>query len=230
MQNNQEANQLSCINDEEQALLYERTPTPLCRICYESEGELLKACDCSGTQGLVHRKCLKRWITDYAIDKDHCEICKQEWQIDLYTKREKCWKRFKPGLILFSFYLNILFTLILFDTTVRMPLSWSSFTIWMFTYGILGTCNTMTNYNIYINWFKFTSSSLWMTGLFVYLIQTDSFQDNRWKSPDENMNNRWDYETFNEPLWFITIIDISLWVAKAFIHRINILLRQDEEL
>ena len=69
-----------------------------------------------------------------------------------------------------------------------------------------------------------------MTGLFVYLIQTDSFQDNRWKTPDENMNNRWDYETFNEPLWFITIIDISLWVAKAFIHRINILLRQDEEL
>ena len=227
MQNNQEANQLSSINDEEQALLYERTPTPLCRICYESEGDLLKACHCSGTQGLVHRKCLKRWITDYAIDKERCEICKQKWQIDLYTRREKCWKRFKPGLILFSFYLNILFTLILFDSIVRMPLSWSFFIIWAFTYGILGLYNSMMN-NMYINWIKFTSSSLWLTGLFVYSIQSDSSQY-EWKRQEDNKKYRWDYETINEPLWYITTIDLSLWIAKIFIHRINILLHRDEE-
>ncbi len=229
MSNTLEVNQLPSVNDEEQALLYERTPTPLCRICYESEGELLKACDCSGTQGLIHRKCLKRWINDYAIDKERCEICKKQWEIDLYTRKEKCWKRIKPGIILFSFYINILFTLVLFDSTVRIPLSWSSFITWGLTYGPLGVLNTVTEYT-YLNWFKLTSSALWLTALFVYLIQIDSYQENGWKHPDEINENRWNYETYNEPLWFISIIDISFWCAKIFIVRIRILLRRDEEL
>lgn len=46
-----------------------------CRICLEDEdsGELLSVCNCSGSCGQVHKKCIEEWID--VSHKTHCEIC-----------------------------------------------------------------------------------------------------------------------------------------------------------
>ena len=228
MQNIPAVNRGSSINDEEQALLYDRTPTPLCRICYESNGILLSACDCSGTQGLVHRKCLRQWVLHYALDKHHCEICNSKWKIDIYSPTEKCYLKFKIAVVLSTFYMNIVFTLALFDSTVRMPLTFSCFYVWICSYGIMCLLNIL-NVHRYVTLAKLTSTSLWFVSLFVYCIQSESYTDRNWKKI-ERANVRWDYETYNEQLWFITLIDILHWLVKFSVLQIRILLSRDEDL
>ncbi|CAD5233580.1 unnamed protein product [Bursaphelenchus xylophilus] len=61
------------------ALLSEQIP--VCRICLEEDGpaEMVRPCRCSGTQGKVHRRCMKEWLN--ASGKKRCEICKWEFGI-----------------------------------------------------------------------------------------------------------------------------------------------------
>lgn len=47
-----------------------------CRICHEDgemEDSLMSPCRCKGTTGLIHRKCLTRWLIESG--KPSCEIC-----------------------------------------------------------------------------------------------------------------------------------------------------------
>ena len=57
-----------------------------CRICLESDGELLKVCSCSGSIEYVHLKCIKNWVERFPVNHENhikCEICKQNYLLDL---------------------------------------------------------------------------------------------------------------------------------------------------
>lgn len=47
-----------------------------CRICLE-DGNTTSVCDCKGTQGQVHIKCVKKWIE--ISGKTQCELCQTEY-------------------------------------------------------------------------------------------------------------------------------------------------------
>ena len=50
--------------------------TSLCRICYDDSGPenpLLNPCECKGSAGAIHKKCLTKWMRISA--KKTCEIC-----------------------------------------------------------------------------------------------------------------------------------------------------------
>ena len=47
-----------------------------CRICLE-EGQTTTVCDCKGTQGQVHIKCIQKWIQ--ISGNTECEICLQQY-------------------------------------------------------------------------------------------------------------------------------------------------------
>lgn len=53
-----------------------------CRICLE-EGNTTSVCDCKGTQGQVHIKCVQQWIE--TSGKRECEICHAEYHPKVYT-------------------------------------------------------------------------------------------------------------------------------------------------
>ena len=73
--------------EETQRLLYERTPTILCRICLESTGDFIYPCACNGTQAAVHRECLRQWLT-YSNSPDRCELCKTKWSWSIFSFSE----------------------------------------------------------------------------------------------------------------------------------------------
>lgn len=49
-----------------------------CRICYE-DGELISVCGCTGSAGLVHEECIKKWIL--ISKRKNCEICHEPYTI-----------------------------------------------------------------------------------------------------------------------------------------------------
>jgi len=53
----------------------EVTPVRICRICHEGEtnSRLYSPCRCSGSVGLVHRRCLERWLG--SANTSTCELC-----------------------------------------------------------------------------------------------------------------------------------------------------------
>lgn len=56
----------------------------VCRICLQSDGDLITPCNCKGSQQHVHLKCLKKWIKKkYESNKNYkkCEICKKNYFI-----------------------------------------------------------------------------------------------------------------------------------------------------
>lgn len=53
-----------------------------CRICLE-EGNTTSVCDCKGTHGQVHLKCVRKWIE--SSGKTECEICKVEYHSKVVT-------------------------------------------------------------------------------------------------------------------------------------------------
>ena len=62
-----------------------------CRICLESDGELLKVCSCSGSIEYVHLKCIKNWVERFPVNHENhikCEICKQNYLLDLNSKNK----------------------------------------------------------------------------------------------------------------------------------------------
>ncbi|KAI8424559.1 hypothetical protein MSG28_003015 [Choristoneura fumiferana] len=68
---------------ENETIEYERNSDhsldDMCRICHGGEslsselGRLISACNCRGTVGRVHVKCLERWLTESG--KTRCELC-----------------------------------------------------------------------------------------------------------------------------------------------------------
>ncbi|XP_015921439.1 E3 ubiquitin-protein ligase MARCHF3 [Parasteatoda tepidariorum] len=51
---------------------------PICRICHEGDDkeDLVSPCRCTGTVGLVHKKCMERWLSSKCNNTvDKCEIC-----------------------------------------------------------------------------------------------------------------------------------------------------------
>ena len=57
-----------------------------CRICLEDgdSGELLSVCNCSGSCGQVHQKCIEEWID--VSHKTQCEICQSPYTIEYAFK------------------------------------------------------------------------------------------------------------------------------------------------
>lgn len=56
-----------------------------CRICYESDGKLLKVCSCSGSIEYVHPHCIETWIERFP--KNHpnhyyCPVCKEKYNLN----------------------------------------------------------------------------------------------------------------------------------------------------
>ena len=56
-----------------------------CRICFESDGKLLKVCSCSGSIEYVHPHCIETWIERFP--KDHpnhyyCPVCKEKYNLN----------------------------------------------------------------------------------------------------------------------------------------------------
>ena len=70
--------------EETRRLLYERTPTVLCRICLDSAGDFIYPCACNGTQAAVHRECLRLWLT-YSNSPERCELCKTKWSWSIFS-------------------------------------------------------------------------------------------------------------------------------------------------
>ncbi|XP_054157400.1 E3 ubiquitin-protein ligase MARCHF2-like [Oppia nitens] len=56
---------------------------PFCRICFEdkSAGRLKSFCECRGSVGSVHRKCLEKWFL--VSHSDRCEICGTQMDVKL---------------------------------------------------------------------------------------------------------------------------------------------------
>lgn len=50
---------------------------PFCRICHEGDlqEDLLSVCKCTGSAGLVHLRCVERWLSTRRSGHDTCEIC-----------------------------------------------------------------------------------------------------------------------------------------------------------
>ena len=59
-----------------------------CRICMEREDELIRPCKCSGSMGVIHRKCLDKWRKTTSLFGNNneravrCEICHEYYQFD----------------------------------------------------------------------------------------------------------------------------------------------------
>jgi len=93
----------------------------ICKFCYESDGELVNVCNCKGSLGYVHIKCLNEWqlktILNQSthprqqVDSDIiCSICKSEYKIKNKSRHdimkeltgEKIMEQIKMGFIFIS--------------------------------------------------------------------------------------------------------------------------------
>lgn len=59
----------------------------MCRICYQSDGTLIKPCSCKGSIAFIHNECLEKWI-EVRNDSLCCELCTSNFKINfnLYFK------------------------------------------------------------------------------------------------------------------------------------------------
>jgi RING-variant domain len=61
----------------------------VCRICFESDGELFHPCKCSGTIKYVHTDCVLKWL-DLRIEEGcKCELCKEPFLLKYDKPLEK---------------------------------------------------------------------------------------------------------------------------------------------
>lgn len=62
----------------------ETQTVPVCRYCYETNGNFISICKCKGSIKWVHRNCAERWITLKQDTK--CPICFSEQQVQLIRR------------------------------------------------------------------------------------------------------------------------------------------------
>ena len=103
---------LSCFGNERSPII--RIPESsddeekVCRICYETKGELISPCMCSGSMKHIHRNCLNEWRSQTTKNEyfSKCETCNQYYVLDFQTDCvEKASKLFKLKVILDIFTL-----------------------------------------------------------------------------------------------------------------------------
>ena len=79
-----------------------------CRICFKKVKNVIKYCDCVGSNIPIHFECLKKWIIERNYDLK-CEICNQEYEyIDIIEKRITDCSEYFVRLILLVFVSNFL--------------------------------------------------------------------------------------------------------------------------
>jgi hypothetical protein len=76
-----------------------------CRICLE-DGNTINVCGCSGTQGKVHLKCIRRWHEQTQCDT--CELCLQRYDMGVVVHYERC--VFLAGVVLNAMHGLLLWT------------------------------------------------------------------------------------------------------------------------
>ncbi|KRH91797.1 Protein involved in mRNA turnover and stability, partial [Pseudoloma neurophilia] len=55
---------------------------PMCKFCYQSNGQLISPCSCKGSIKFVHYQCLKRWRLKKQLKEiKYCEQCYEEYKI-----------------------------------------------------------------------------------------------------------------------------------------------------
>lgn len=63
-----------------------KPPTPLCKICLDTEGPFISPCDCRGTQEFVHAECLVQWRSRHnpaSPQFNNCMDCGSEyWNVE----------------------------------------------------------------------------------------------------------------------------------------------------
>tara|TARA_E500000331_G_C17204404_1_gene690729 strand:+ start:58 stop:882 length:825 start_codon:yes stop_codon:yes gene_type:complete len=245
MLQNQEHNQPPYIDEEEQPLLYDRTPTPLCRICYESEGVLLQACNCAGTQGYVHRKCLRTWVTKYSaqqgLDAERCEICHAEWNIEMYSKWEKILKKWNWLFLMIGWYIVIIFTLVNFNWAACHPQEIGAYLVF-FIFIIANAGLLKIHRGIYYT-FRLTYTVLFLCGIITLTSSQEDYYDRKMQILDNHYLNefqRHDYleklkitmvndnplgwpieNTSNKQMWLICGSDIILWIIYYIYCKMN---------
>lgn len=84
-----------------------------CRICFKKVKNVIKYCDCVGSNIPIHFECLKKWIIERNYDLK-CEICNQEYEyIDIIERRINYCYKYLIKLIVFlcsaNFLLIVLF-------------------------------------------------------------------------------------------------------------------------
>lgn len=61
---------------------------PVCRICYESEPDnLIEPCNCKGSMGKMHKKCLELWLSEKHSKK--CEFCSFAYDVEFVPKYKR---------------------------------------------------------------------------------------------------------------------------------------------
>ena len=71
--------------------IYEEPNLPECRICLESEGELISVCGCNGTTKFVHKECIENWINRFTRDHPNhykCQICNEKYNLQILDENE----------------------------------------------------------------------------------------------------------------------------------------------
>ncbi|GLH10684.1 Uncharacterized protein GBIM_15599 [Gryllus bimaculatus] len=63
----------------------------VCRICHEEDSpeSLISPCNCMGSLGRMHRKCLEKWLS--MSNSDRCEICKYRFHVTYRTRHIGQW-------------------------------------------------------------------------------------------------------------------------------------------
>ncbi|XP_077524284.1 E3 ubiquitin-protein ligase MARCHF2-like [Amblyomma americanum] len=69
---------------------------PICRICHEGDhsGPLTSYCACTGTMGLLHSRCLERWLS--ISQADSCELCHERFPTSRVRRTLAEWYREAP--------------------------------------------------------------------------------------------------------------------------------------
>ena len=63
---------------------YNPNQQDMCFICFESHGDIIRVCNCTGTNNGVHRECLNKWLEQKKIN--YCMTCKYKYKYDYFYK------------------------------------------------------------------------------------------------------------------------------------------------
>jgi hypothetical protein len=66
----------------------------ICKICYGSGRCLISPCNCEGSIGFIHKRCLLKWIK--ISESKKCEICQSEYKVNIITRnRLNFWQKMR---------------------------------------------------------------------------------------------------------------------------------------
>ena len=66
----------------------------VCKICYSYGRCLISPCNCKGSIGYIHKRCLLKWIK--ISESKKCEICHSDYKVNIITSnRLNFWQKMK---------------------------------------------------------------------------------------------------------------------------------------